>query len=271
MNILIPMAGEGSRFKDNGYETPKPLIPTFDRKTLKNQPMIISAANCLPGSDDSNNNMIFVDRTFHKEQGIEDTIKQTWTNARFITLDKLTEGQACTCLKAEDFIDNDEELLIGGCDCGIDVDFGKFEELKKDCACIVFTFKNNDSVCTNPNAYGWIKVDDSDNITGVSIKKSISDYPEKDNAVTSIFWFRTGHMFVEAAKKMISVNDRINNEFYADQVVKYIIEAGYKAKVLVVDKYFCWGTPKDYEDYQNTVNYWYRFLNTYKSMYNREF
>ena len=269
MNILIPMAGAGSRFKDEGYETPKPLIPTFDRKTKQDQPMIISAVNCLPEVSDSN--LIFVDRTFHKEQGIEDTISKTWPNSQFITLDRLTEGQACSCLKAQDLIDNDSELLIGACDCGIDIDESKFNDLKNKCDCIVFTFKNNDSVCIKPDAYGWMITDEQNNITGVSIKKAISDHPEKDNAVTAVFWFKRGHDFVQAALKMIEKNDRINNEFYVDQVIKYIIDSGLSAKVFVVDKYFCWGTPKDYEDYQNTVHYWERFLTTYKSLYNKEF
>ena len=269
MNILIPMAGEGARFRDNGYDVPKPLIPTFDRFTKKDQPMIISAVNCLPDADRSN--LIFVDRTFHKEQGIENTILSNWPGSKFITLDKVTEGQACSCLTAEQFVDNDEELLIGACDCGIDIDLKKFNELRETCDCVVFTFKNNDSVCIKPDAYGWMKVDDLDNIIGVSIKKAISDHPEQDNAVTAVFWFKHGRDFVSSAKEMISENDRINGEFYVDQVIKYVINKGLKTKAFVVDKYFCWGTPKDYEDYQSTVHYWESFLNTYKSLYNKEF
>lgn len=269
MKILIPMAGEGSRFKDVGYETPKPLLMTFDKETKQNQPMILCAVNSIPESEDSQ--IIFVDRDFHKAQGIEDVLKKRWPKSQFITLDKLTEGQLSTCLKAKEFINDDEELLIGSCDCGIDIDLEKFYNLKKNCDCIVFTFKNNDSVVDNPNAYGWMKVNNDDDIIDVSIKKSISNDPEKDNAVSSIFWFKKGKEFVKAAEDMIAANDRVNNEFYVDQCIKYIIKNGLKAKVLVVDKYFCWGTPKDWEDYQKTVKYWEDFIDAYKQIYKREF
>lgn len=271
MNILIPMAGEGNRFKEKGYSTPKPLIPTFDRNSKKEYPMVICAANNLPGVDDPKNKIIFIDRTFHREQGVESTIKSYWSNAQFITLDKLTEGQASTCLKAKDLIDNDEELLIGPCDCGIIIDKDKFNKLREESDCIVFTFTNNDSVLDNPNAYGWMKADENGNIIKASVKKAISDHPEKDPAVTAVFWFKHGKDFVKAAEDMIAANDRINNEFYVDEVVNFIIKNGLNAKIFNVDKYFCWGTPKDYEDYQNTVRYWENFLDEYKLQYNRDF
>lgn len=272
MNILIPMAGEGNRFKDCGYTTPKPLIPTFDRKTKTELPMVVCAANSLPFGDNlEDKKFIFIDRDFHKEQGVENTISKYFENSQFITLDKLTEGQACTALKARDLIDNDEELLIGACDCAVNVDMEAFKDMKETCDCIVFTFTNNDSVCVNSDAYGWMKADENGDIKGVSIKKAISDNPEKDPAVTAIFWFKHGKDFVNASDKMIALNDRVNNEFYIDQAIKYVIESGLKAKVFNVDKYFCWGTPKDHKDYQNTVKYWESFLAAYKNQYNKEF
>lgn len=271
MNILIPMAGEGNRFKEEGYTIPKPLIPTYDRKSKKEYPMVVCAANNLPGAEDKNNKIIFVDRFFHKEQGVEDIIKSYWNNAKFITLDKLTEGQASTCLMAKDDINNDEELLIGPCDCGINIDINKFNELKKTCDCIVFTFTGNDSVEENPNAYGWMETDDDGNITFASVKKAISKTPISDPAVTAVFWFKRGKDFVKAAENMIAENKRINNEFYVDEVVNFILKLNLKAKIFNVEKYFCWGTPKDYEDYEKTVKYWEDFLDEYKLQYNKEF
>lgn len=268
MNVLIPMAGEGNRFKEEGYSVPKPLIPTFDRQTKTELPMVVCATHSLPYSEKSK--FIFVDRDFHKEQGVEKTISEYFPNAKFITLDSLTEGQACTALKAKDLINTDEELLIGACDCGINIDLFKFEEMKKTEDCIVFTFTGNDSVQKNPNAYGWMKVNDENRVVDVSIKKAISENPVNDPAVAAIFWFKHGKDFVEAAEKMIAKNDRVNNEFYIDQVIKYIMNDK-PTKVFNVDKYFCWGTPKDYEDYQNTVKYWENFLGTFKSQYNKEF
>jgi len=259
MNILIPMAGAGSRFSDAGYTESKPAIPTYDKRTGKLMPMVVCATLDLPEVGDDGSNVIYVDRDFHKTNGTEKAILECFHKARFITVDYLTEGQACTCLLAESFIDNDEELLIAGCDNGMEMDCKRFDRLREEADVLVFTYRNNEAVLTNPNAYGWMKVDDNDNIVGTSIKKAISDTPMNDHAVVATFWFKKGSIFVEATKKMIGENDRINNEFYVDQVVKHVLDLGYKAKVFEIDRYVGWGTPEDYELYQKTFEYWNGF------------
>lgn len=70
---------------------------------------------------------------------------------------------------------------------------------------------------------------------------------------------KKGSIFVEATEKMLAENDRINNEFYVDQVVKHILDLGYRAKVFEIDRYIGWGTPSDYELYQKTFEYWNGF------------
>lgn len=260
MNILIPMAGEGQRFKDEGYITSKPAILTYDRHDGWQKPMVILATLDLPGATDSSNNLIFIDRNFHKTEGIEQIISEEFSWAKFITVDKLTEGQACTCMLAKKFINNDDELLIAGCDNGMDYNNCEYERLKAENDVIVFTYTDNEAVLKNPNAYGWMMVDEQNNITGTSIKKAISDNPLKDHAVVATFWFKKGRMFVEATEKMIAENDRINNEFYVDQVIKHMLDLGYKATVFDLDRYICWGTPRDYEIYQKTYEYWRNFL-----------
>lgn len=260
MNILIPMAGEGKRFKDEGYTISKPAIPTYDRHDGSQKPMVVLATLDLPGVKDHSNNLIFVDRDFHKTDGVEQIITEEFPWAKFITVEKLTEGQACTCMLAKDFIDNDDELLIAGCDNGMDYNNCEYERLKSKNDVIVFTYTDNEAVLKDPNAYGWMMADEQNNITGTSIKKAISDNPLKDHAVVATFWFKKGKIFIEATEKMIKENDRINNEFYVDQVIKHILELGYKATVFDLDRYICWGTPRDYEIYQKTYEYWKGFL-----------
>ena len=201
-----------------------------------------------------------MDRDFHKTDGVETVISENFPWAKFITVEKLTEGQACTCMLAKDMINSDEELLIAGCDNGMDYNNEKFEELKQKNDVIVFTYTNNEAVLKNPNAYGWMIVDDNNQITGTSIKKAISDSPMNDHAVVATFWFKKGSIFVEATEKMIAENDRVNNEFYVDQVIKHTLDLGYKASIFDIDRYICWGTPTDYEIYQKTYEYWKGFL-----------
>lgn len=258
--ILIPMAGAGQRFADAGYRVHKPAIPTIDRYDGREKPMVVCATKDLPGVAEDGSNVIYVDRTFHREDGVEDAIRAYYEKAQFITVDRLTEGQACTCMLAKDSLDPEAELLIAGCDNGMDIDGAAFEETKRTCDCIVFTYRHNEAVLQNPNAYGWMLADGEGNITGTSIKKAVSDTPMEDPAVVATFWFKRAKVFLEATEKMIRENDRINGEFYVDQTVKHVLDLGYRAKIFDIDRYVGWGTPVDYEGYQNTYAYFRAFL-----------
>lgn len=258
--VLIPMAGAGQRFAEAGYQVHKPAIMTIDRFDGHQKPMVVCATKDLPGVRKDGSNVIYVDRTFHREDGVEDAIRQYYEKAQFITIDHLTQGQACTCMLAENYLNPKEPLLIAGCDNGMDIDVAAFQELTRDCDCIVFTYRHNEAVLSNPNAYGWMITDQEGNITGTSIKKAISDTPMEDPAVVATFWFREAGIFLEATEKMIREDDRIRGEFYVDQTVKHVLDLHYRAKIFDIDRYVGWGTPADYEGYQKTYTYFEDFL-----------
>lgn len=259
MKILIPMAGNGQRFADADYQISKPVISTIDRVTGRQYPMVVCATKDLPGVNPDGSNIIYVDRDFHKADGVEEMIKEHYPKAKFITVDRLTQGQASTCLLAKEYIDCDEPLLIAGCDNGMDFDYKKFCLMAKKTDVLVFTYRNDESVLVNPDAYGWMLTDEKGRITGTSIKKAISNNPMKDHAVVATFWFSKGRIFIQAAEKMIAENDRINGEFYVDQVIRHVLDLGYRANIFEIDRYIGWGTPTDYETYTKTYHYWKGF------------
>lgn len=244
------MAGAGSRFAEKGYKVPKPLLP------ILNEPMVIKASKALPYSDKS----IFILRDFHiKDYQIDVAIKTYFPNSEIIVLDALTEGQASTCLMAKDFINNNEELVIGASDNGMFYDKNKFEELKSKADAIVFTFRNNNSVVEKPQAYGWAIVNEENEIGEMKVKFNMPN-PMKNHAVVGAFWFKHGSDFVFAAENMIQNNRRINNEFYVDECINDLIKMGKKVFALEVNQYICWGTPNDYE----TFLYWESYFKQLK-------
>lgn len=248
MIALIPMAGAGSRFAEQGYTTPKPLLPVLGF------PMVVNAAKALPVSE----KYVFVVRDFQiKEYAIDQHLKSFFPNSEIVVLDHLTEGQAVTCLMAKDLINISEPLVIGASDNGMIYDREKFEYISKEADAIVFTFRNNPAVLEKPQAYGWVKVDENLDVKQVSVKVPISESPMHDHAVVGTFWFKSGKIFVEAAEHMIAANTRVNNEFYVDECVNDLLSLGYKVKVFEIDHYVCWGTPNDYK----TFNYWNEFFN----------
>ena len=79
-----------------------------------------------------------------------------------------------------------------------------------------------------------------------------------DHATTGMFWFKKSNDFLRNLEKMIWKNDTLDNKFYVDKVLQYCIDEGLKVKFIDVN-YICWGTPKDYYDYENRINYWKKF------------
>jgi dTDP-glucose pyrophosphorylase len=240
------MAGAGSRFVNEGYTTPKPLLPVM------NLPMVVQASNALPKADKD----IFILRDFHvSEFQIDKSLKQYFPEAHIIELTELTEGQAITCLKAKELINNDEELVIGASDNGMIYNHEIFNALKQTADAIVFTFKNNTAVVANPKAYGWVISNNDHVITEAKVKFDMPN-PIQNHAIVGAFWFKKGSDFVAAAEHMISENRRINNEFYVDECLNDLIKMGKTVKVFEIEHYICWGTPSDYK----TFNYWEAFF-----------
>ena len=240
---LIPMAGEGQRFKDCGYEVPKPLIE------INNQKMICRAAGCLPEADKK----IFICRQSHiEEASIDQVLKAHYEQAEIVVTAHLTEGQACTCLLAKDLLRADDILTIGACDNAMVYDPSSFEkQLAGSADVIVWTFRKNPAVLQNPKMYGWVKTEQEE-VTGVSVKTPISDTPMNDHAVIGAFTFKRASDFIRESERMIAANSRINGEFYVDEVINFCVDSGLKVEVFEVDSYICWGTPQDLDIY----NYW---------------
>ncbi len=246
---LIPMAGRGMRFVNEGFKVPKPLIEVSGR------PMVIQAAGCFPPAQ----KWIFICLKEHLEKfPIKKEIRKVYSQAKIVSLDKITEGQACTCelgLQGEDL---EAPLFIGASDNGMLWNKDKYQKLMDDqkIDCVVWSFRRHPSSATNPQMYGWIKIDKNNNILGVSVKKPISDNPYEDHAIIGSFYFRKARYFLDALKNLYKKNIRINNEFYVDSCINEIVAMGLKAKVFEVDHYICWGTPNDLRTYE----YWQSFF-----------
>lgn len=250
------MAGEGSRFKSEGYDVPKPLIQ------IDGVPMVIRASQALPDAD----TWIYMVRKEHMDtSSIGDVLKDYDSDVKIIPVDSLTDGQASTCLLAKDLIDNNQQLMIGACDNGAIWNKELFEKLKEGADCLVWTFRNNVAVKRKPEAYGWVNVDDVNVVKNMSVKVPISNTPMNDHAVVGTFWFKKGSMFVDAAERMIQLDRRINNEFYVDECINDMVALGYVVKVFEIDKYICWGTPNDLRTYE----YWKEFFTKYDSHLNK--
>lgn len=261
MIILVPMGGFGTRFRDAGYATNKPCIPTYDRHTGETQPMVLCALKDIPGSSDPSNKIICVDRDFHAKNGTEDTILSTFPEAVFIH-DHVLLDQAFACLLARDFLQTDEELFIGACDNGIDIDIDEFERKKSQSDVIMISHSGDQNISRNPNAHSWAELNaNGKHIARISIKEKLGDDFMNDHATTGMFWFKHARDFLKYLEKMIWEGETLQEKHLVDRVLQYCIDDGLKVQFHDVE-YHCWGTPQDYEEYQQTYKYWSEYVDS---------
>lgn len=264
MIVLIPMGGKGSRFTDAGYKENKACILTTDRYSGKKLPMIVCAMQDIPYIHDKNTKIICVDREFHAENGTEAEILKHFPNTTFIH-DTVLLDQAYGCYLAKDHLNNDDELIIGACDNGIEYDEVGFKNARDKYDVLMISHTNDTNIALNPHAHSWAKLKDdgSNDMESMSLKKIVSDDYMNDHAATGMFWFKKSRYFLENVEEMIEKKDSLNGKYYVDGVLQYCINNGLKVGVFDV-RFICWGTPQDYEIYEQTMQYWSGFLNKVK-------
>jgi HAD superfamily hydrolase (TIGR01509 family) len=196
MNVLIPMAGEGSRFAKQGYTFPKPLIE------INGKPMIQVVVENL----NIEANYIFIVRKEHYEKySLQYLLNLISPNCKIILVDSLTEGAACTTLLAKEFINNDEPLLMANSD--------QFVEWNSNECLYAFSADGIDAGIVTFNAthpkWSYAKLGEDGFVSEVAEKKVISDI-----ATVGIYYWSKGSDYVKYAEQMIEKNIRVNNEFY---------------------------------------------------------
>jgi HAD superfamily hydrolase (TIGR01509 family) len=231
LNILIPMAGAGSRFTQAGYTFPKPLID------VQGKPMIQVVAENL----NIKANFIYIVQKEHRQKYNLDTLLNLVTpNCKVVEVDELTEGAACTALLAKDFIDNDAPLFFANSDQFVEWDsnefFYKMNENEADGG--IVTFKS-----THPK-WSFAKTDEQGLVTEVAEKNPISDL-----ATVGFYYWKHGSDFVKYAEQMINNNIRVNGEFYVCPVYNEAIQDSKEIRTFNINKMWGLGTPEDLKYY----------------------
>ena len=230
LNILIPMAGEGSRFKINGYEVPKPLIE------VDGEPMIKQAMSTL----NLEGRHIFVTRKYENDSNnkkLRKTLKEISPNCIILEIDKITNGSAETCLIAKDYINNSDELIITNCDQLMEWDstlFKNFIKGKMDGAVVTYTSKDPKN--------SFVELGENDKAKKIVEKDVISD-----TALIGLHYWKKGSDFVDSVEDMIKNDIRYKNEYYVAPTYNSLIKKGKDIKVyhLGENQYIPVGTPSD--------------------------
>lgn len=208
LNIVVPMAGRGSRFAKAGYEKPKPLIDVYGHPMIEYVTKNITP-NCL-------HRFIYICQEEHLEKyGLAEKLENIAPGCIVIPINYITDGAACTVLLAEKYIDNDNAMMIANSDQYVDTDINKYVDTIGNYDGLIMTMPASDS------KWSYIKFDDQGFVTMVREKEVISN-----EATVGIYNFKHGSDFVKFAHQMIDKNIRVNNEFYVAPVYNEMIDAG---------------------------------------------
>src|ERR1700722_812258 len=231
INIIIPMAGAGSRFQQAGYKLPKPLID------VDGKPMIQRVVENL----NINGKYIFIVKQEHCDQYYVDVmLKMFIPNCEVVKVSGPQGGAAKSVLEAKQLFNNLDHMIIANSDQMVEwnsCDF-MYKMISKNADGGILVFNN-----TNPK-WSFAKIDEFGNVIEVAEKKPISDI-----ATVGIYYYKRGSDFVKYAEQMIDKNIKVNNEFYVCPVFNEFIIDNKKIEIFYTEKMIGLGTPEDLESY----------------------
>ena len=225
-NLLVPLAGRGQRFVDEGFVVPKYMITAHDKHLIDWALSSIDTSEC---------NLIFCLRQDHISNfGVDEIFyKKFGKDIKIVVIDKITDGSVSTCLLAKEHINNELPLYIYTVDVHFKPTFVP-SEMNGDGN--VLTFKSN-----NP-AYSYVKTNDKGIALLTAEKEVVSS-----NACVGVYGFKSGEVFVRYAEEMISKNIRTRNEFYITPLYNLMIADGLQITIEEVSDMFIMGTPEEYK------------------------
>lgn len=232
MRVIVPMAGDGMRFKNAGFANPKPFIGIYGKPMIR---QVIESVN-LPEAE-----YLFLCKESHLA---EFSMKEIFgdLNFKIMPVHKTTEGAAVTISMAKDFFPVDEEILIVNSDQLFHYNSNQVREvLKSSLDGCIWCFHGN-----SPK-WSYVKLDDTGNVTQVAEKKQISNI-----ATGGMYYWKSYYQFLESAGQMMKANDRVNNEFYAAPVYNYLPK-GSRVEIRMLNGIDQLGTPEDLIEYENQV------------------
>lgn len=231
MNVIIPMAGHGSRFAQAGFTFPKPLIEVNGKPMIQ---VVVENLNC-------DAHYIFIVQKEHYEKyQLKYMLNMIAPGCDIIQVDGVTEGAACTTLLAKDLINSDQPLLLANSD--------QYVEWNSNECLYAFTADGIDAGIVTFNSvhpkWSYARLDERGFVAEVAEKRPISDL-----ATVGIYYWKRGSDYVKYAEQMIQKNIRVNNEFYVCPVFNEAIGDGKKVRVKSIGKMWGLGTPEDLKTY----------------------
>lgn len=239
LHIIMPMAGEGSRFRKEGWTTPKPLID------LHGQPLFKHAISSV-SADGIDMKYSFIVRQEHiDEYKIDEGIKSFLPEANIFSVLKTTRGAVETCLMAESVIADDDAVIV--MDCDLEFRSKKFIEIIKSILSQSVEEANGGALVSFESKeprYSYASVDKDGYVTRTAEKEVISNH-----ALCGAYFFSTGHRFKQVAHQLLNEPEFRKPEYYVSLLYNYLLADGEKVQLATMEEYYSYGTPEELKRY----------------------
>ncbi len=237
MNVVLPMAGRGSRLAGSAYAVPKPLIPIAGR------PMVAWALESIKGIPHSR--LIVVALAEHERRFALSGVLTSLLDKepRFVWLDDVAPGQLCSVLAAQDEIEPNTDLLVISADTYVRSDLGEhIAERDSDCHGIISTARMPGT------RWSFARTDDRGHVVEVAEKVRISDH-----ASTGLYYFSSAREFLDVAHAIVAAGETTRGEYYVIPVYQKYIERGWKVAISEASEMWDMGTPDALERFARDV------------------
>lgn len=252
IQIIIPMTGNGSRFKAEGYKELKPFIEV-DQK-----PMLEWIVKMFPGDE---NKIIIICRKDHFNEltSMRATLSHICPSAKVIELDNWQKlGPAFDILAAQNSIDSLTPTLVSYCDYFMKWDYTKFKSdlLTRNCDGCIPTYTGfHPHLLPKNNLYASCKIDEKQDLIQIKEKFAWNEDKTKDFHSPGMYYFKSGKLMKKYIQKMIDAKDHVNNEYYMSLPFNYMVREGLSVWCPSNVQQFCqWGTPADLNEYNRWKN-----------------
>ena len=239
LHIVMPMAGEGSRFKKGGWTTPKPLIE------LNGMPLFKHAISSV-SAEGINLKYSFIVRQEHiDEYKIDEGIKSFQPDANIFSVLKTTRGAVETCLMAESAIADDDAVIV--MDCDLEFRSKRFIEIIKEilelpleqaCGGALVSFESDEP------KYSYAELGEDGFVVRTAEKEVISSH-----ALCGAYFFSTGKRFKEIAHRLLNEPEFKKPEYYVSLLYNYMLADGEKVYLVPMEEYHSYGTPDELKRY----------------------
>lgn len=233
---VLLASGAGQRFKDAGYDLPKPALP------LSGRPVVDHALAGLPGSE-----TVLVTRQDLPDAGALSALAEQ-VGARLVALPGMTRGQAESALRGLEAVTGDVPVTVGACDALPTISQAAFDEALATAGhdgLVVWLARPYHAAARRPGQYGWCSILD-DGTVGESWLKTTPADPTA-GVMIGTFTFGSRDAGIAHIESLMSDDERVNGEFYLDSLVARLIKQGLPVAGLVVDTFSSVGTPAEYE------------------------